>query len=59
MPKFLLTITFKWINLKDFDSIKGNNNSSTGCVLEVDLEYSKELNNLYNGYPLAANNIEI
>ena len=59
MPKFLLRITFKWINLKDFDSIKDNNNSSTGCVLEVDLEYSKELNNLYNGYPLAANNIEI
>ena len=59
MPKFLLRITFKWINLKDFDSIKDNNNSSTGCVLEVDLEYSKELNNLYNGYPLAPNNIEI
>ena len=59
MPKFLLRITFKWINLKDFDSIKDNNNSSTGCVLEVDLEYPKELNNLYNGYPLAPNNIEI
>ena len=59
MPKFLLRITFKWINLKDFDSIKDNNNSSTGCVLEVDLEYPKELNNLYNGYPLAPNNTEI
>ena len=47
MPKFLLRITFKWINLKDFDSIKDNNNSSTGCVSEVDLEYPKELNNLY------------
>ena len=59
MPKFLPRITFKWINLKDFDSIKDNNNSSTGCVSEVDLEYPKELNNLYNGYPLAPNNIEI
>ena len=28
-------------------------NSSKGCVLEVDLEYSKELHKLHIGYPLA------
>ena len=37
----------------------GNSNSSEGCVLEVDLEYSKELSELHNDYFLAANKIEI
>ena len=30
-----------------------------GCVLEVDLEYPKELHELHNDYPLAPNKIEI
>ena len=34
-------------------------NSSKGCVLEVDLEYSKELQELHNDYPLAPNKIEM
>ena len=34
-------------------------NSSKGCVLEVDLEYSKELQELYNDYPLTPNKIEM
>ena len=38
---------------------KYNSNSSKGCVLEVDLEYPKELWNLHNDYPLAPNKIEI
>ena len=29
------------------------NNSSTGYVLEVDLEYPQELHNIRNDYPLA------
>ena len=29
------------------------NNSSTGYILEIDLEYSKELHDLHNDYPLA------
>ena len=28
---------FKWINPKEFDINRYSNNSSTGCVLEVDL----------------------
>ena len=36
-----------------------NSNSSEGCVLEVDLEYSKELSELHNDYSLAPNKIEI
>ena len=30
-----------------------------GCVLEVDLEYPKEVHELHNDYPLAPNKIEI
>ena len=33
-------------------------NSSKGCVLEVDLEYPKELRGLHNDYPLAPVKIE-
>ena len=38
---------------------KYTSNSSKGCVTEVDLEYSKELQELCNDYPLAPNKIEI
>ena len=34
-------------------------NISKGCVLEVDLEYPKELHKLHNHYPLAPDKIEI
>ena len=34
-------------------------NSSKGCVLDVDLEYPKELRELHNDYPLAPDKIEI
>ena len=33
--------------------------SSTGYVLEVDLEYSKKLHDIYNYYPLAPEKISI
>ena len=48
MSKFLPTSGFKWIDPKDFDLNKYSSNSSTGCVLEVDLEYHKELRELHN-----------
>ena len=38
---------------------KYTSNSSIGCVLEVDLEYRKELQELHNDYPLAPDEIEI
>ena len=59
MSKFLPTNGFKWINPKEFDSNKYSNNSSKGCVLEVDLEYLKELHEFHNDYLLAADKIEI
>ena len=41
MSKFLQASGFKWIDLKELDLNKYTKNSSKGCVLEVDLEYSK------------------
>ena len=38
---------------------KYTSNSSKGCVLEVDLEYPKELRELYNSYTLAPDKIEL
>ena len=59
MSKFLPTSGFKWIDLKEFDLNKYTSNSSKGCVLEVDLEYRKELRVLHNDYPLTPNKIDI
>ena len=53
MPKLLPTNGFKLIDPKELDLNKYTSNSSIGCVLEVDLEYSKELRELHNDYPLA------
>ena len=59
MSKFLLTSGFKWIDPKEFDLNKYTNNSSKGCVLEIDLEYPKELHELHSDYPLVPDEIEI
>ena len=57
--KFLPTSGFKWIDPNEFDLNKHSSNSSKGCVLEVDLEYPKELGELHNNYPLDPDKIEI
>ena len=59
MSKFLPTSGFKWKDPKGFNTNKYTNNNSKGCVLEVDLEYPKELRELYNDYPLALDKIQI
>ena len=59
MSKFVQTGSFKWIDTKEFDLNKYTSNSSKGCVLEVDLEYAKklqELQELRNDYFLADTN---
>ena len=53
MSKFLSTSGFKWIDPKELELNKYTSNSSNGCVLEVDLEYPKELHELHNDYLLA------
>ena len=59
MPKFIPTNGFKWIDPKKFDLNEYNSNSSKGCVLEVDLEYPKELRELHSDYPLDPDKIKI
>ena len=59
MSKFLPISGFKWIDPKEFDLDKYTSNSSKGCVLEVDLEYPKELQELHSDYPLALDKTEI
>ena len=59
MSKFLPTGGFQWIDPKEFDSNKYSSHSWKGCILEVEVEYFKELCELYNDYPLAADKIEI
>ena len=59
MSKLLLTSGFKWVDPKEFDLNKYTSNSLKGYVLEVDLEYPKELYELHNDYLLASDEIEI
>ena len=59
MPKFLPTSGFKWIDPKEYDWNKYTSNSSKGFVVEVDLEYPKELQELHKDYPLVPDKIEI
>ena len=51
MFTFLPTSRFKCVDPKEFDLNIYISSSSRGCVTEVDLEYSKELLELYNDYP--------
>ena len=59
MFKFLPTSSFKWTDPKESYLNKYSSNSSKGYILELDLEYPKELRELYNDYPLTPHKIEI
>ena len=53
---------FKWV--KNIDKIEQGlmrikNNSSTGYVPEVDLEYPQELYDIHNDYPLAPEKMNV
>src|SRR3989454_192059 len=47
---------FKWAEPEDFNLETVKNNSKKGHILEVDLEYPKELHNLHNEYPYCPEN---
>ena len=59
VPNFLSTSRFKQVNPKEFDLNKYTSNSSKGYIFEIDLEYPKEFQKLYNDYPLVPDKIEI
>ena len=43
MSFLLLTISLKWVYPKEIDLDKHDSSISKSCLLEVDLEYPKEL----------------
>lgn len=60
MSQYLPTGNFKWI--EDVNSIDLNNlkeDNDHGMILEVDLEYPKELHDLHNDYPLAPERLAV
>ena len=54
MSKPLPTHGFEWMTEQELDSWR-----STPCILEVDLEYTEELHDLHNDYPLAPESLKL
>ena len=48
---------FKWINPADFKLEDVRENSKTGHILEVNIEYPKELHDLHNDYPFCPDQV--
>ena len=54
MSKSLSTSGFEWMTDDEIDDWKHRS-----CILDVDLEYPEDLQNLHNDYPLAPERVEI
>ena len=53
---------FKWVtdeDIKKFDINEVSDDSDIGYILEVDLDYPKELHDLHSDYPLAPENVTV
>ena len=62
MSQYLPTGGFKWLKqnkINDLNLSKYDTENKKGLILEVDLEYPKELHDLHNDYPLAAEKIKV
>ena len=60
MSEPLPTKGFEWMTKEELqDWKKFLDCEGQGCILEVDLEYSEELHDLHNEYPLAPERLEI
>ena len=62
MSQYLPTGNFKWLSQKKMDGLnlaEYKIDSKKGLILEVDLEYPKELHDLHNSYPLAPEQIKV
>ena len=60
MGEYFLYEGFKWLkNVDEFDVMSINEKSPVGYFLEVDLEHSDKLHELYNDYPLAPQKLAV
>ena len=62
MSQYVPTDNFKWMTDKEIKRLnlgKYSADSKRGFILEVDLEYSKELHDLHNDYPLAPEKVKV
>ena len=62
MSQYLPTGNFKWMTDKEISKTnlgKYKADSKEGLILEVDLEYPKELHDLHNDYPIAAEKVTV
>ena len=60
MSQYLPTGGFKWLTEKQINKLnlaQYNEDSNKGLLIEVDLEYPKELHDLHNDYPVAAERV--
>ena len=62
MSQYLPTGGFKWMKQEHIDKLdlsKYKEDSKKGLILEVDLEYPKELHNLHNDNPLGPEKVKV
>ena len=62
MSQYLPTGNFKWMTDKEISKTnlgKYKADSKEGLILEVDLEYPKELHDLHNDYPIAPEKVKV
>ena len=62
MSQYLPTGNFRWMTDKEINKInlgKYKADGKKGLILEVDLEYSRELHDLHNDYPVAPEKIKV
>ena len=60
MSEYLPYKKFEWLeNIDKFDVVSINEKCDIGYILEVDLEYPKELHELHNDYPLAPEKLAV
>ena len=62
MSEMLPTGGFKWLTSKEINNLYNNQIvqvwEKTPCILEVDLQYPKELHDLHNDYPLCLERVK-
>ena len=62
MSQYLPTGNFKWMTNKEISKIdlgKYKADGKKGLILEVDLEYPKELHDIHNDYPVAPEKVKV